>query len=147
MTQSRIIQPEDANVVDEALLNLQSNLDAFPQQESAENQQEIASIINHLLDNENPSDGAVLPEDPPFIGSYTTPTLISDVELDCKMRSLNYEQCKPFNIVHGWAKHYVKSKSFSSLKLVEPLYFVLTGDADCGKSFFMKVIFHLEMCQ
>ena len=31
-----------SDVVDEALLNLQSNLDAFPQQESDENQEEIA---------------------------------------------------------------------------------------------------------
>ena len=31
-----------SDVVDEALLNLQSNLDGFPQQESDENQEEIA---------------------------------------------------------------------------------------------------------
>ena len=38
-----------SDVVDEALLNLQSNLDASPQQESDENQEEIALIVNDLL--------------------------------------------------------------------------------------------------
>ena len=37
-----------SDVVDEALLNLESNLDAFPQRESNENQEEIALIVNDL---------------------------------------------------------------------------------------------------
>ena len=79
-----------SDVIDEALLNLQSNLDAFSQQD--ENQEEITLIGNDLLNNENPSDGAVLLEDTLFIGSYSTPTLIPDDELNYKIRSLNYEQ-------------------------------------------------------
>ena len=75
-----------SDVVDEALLNLQSNLDAFPQQESDGNEEEIALIVNDLLDNENQSDGAVLLGDTPFIGSYSTPILIPDDEVNCKIR-------------------------------------------------------------
>ena len=60
-----------SDVVDETFLNLQSNLDAFPQQEIDENQEEIPLIVNHL-DNENPSDGAVLLEDTSFTESYYT---------------------------------------------------------------------------
>ena len=55
----------------------------------------------------------MLLEDIPFIGSYCTSVLIPDDELNCKIRSLNNEQRKLFNIVQGWAKCYVKSKSFS----------------------------------
>ena len=40
-----------SDVVDEVLLNLQSNLDGFPQKD--ENQEEIVLIVNGLLDNEN----------------------------------------------------------------------------------------------
>ena len=43
----------------------------------------------------------MLLEDIPFIGSYTTPTLISDDELNCKTRSFSYEQRKLFDIVQG----------------------------------------------
>ena len=43
----------------------------------------------------------MLLEDTPFIGSYTTPTLIPDDELNCKTRSFNYEQRKLFDIVQG----------------------------------------------
>ena len=46
----------------------------------------------------------------PFIESYTTPALIPDDDVNCKKRSLNYEQRKIFDIVQGWAKRYVKSK-------------------------------------
>ena len=76
-----------SDVVDEALLNLQSNLDDFPQQESDKNQEEIVLTVNDLLDNENPSDGAVLLDDTPFVGNCTTLTSIPDDELNCKIRS------------------------------------------------------------
>ena len=119
INRNRAIMEPFSDVVDKALLNLQSNLDAFPQQD--ENQEEIALIVNVLLDNENPSDGAVLLENTLFIGSYSTPTLIPDDEL-------------------SWTKHYAKSKSFSLLTVLETLHILLNGDAGCGESFLMKVI-------
>ena len=76
INRNRAIMELFSDVVDEALLKLQSNLDAFTQQD--ENQEEIALIVNDLLDNENPSDGAVLLDYTPFIRSYSTPTLIPD---------------------------------------------------------------------
>ena len=82
----------------------------------------------------------MLLEDTPFIGSYTTPILIPDDKLNCKKRSLSYEQHKLSDIVQGWAKRYVKSKSFSPLTVVEPLHIFLSGDAGCDKSFLMKVM-------
>ena len=90
-----------SDVVDKALLNLQSNPDVFPQQESDENQEEIAFIVNDLLDIGNQSAGAVLKEDTPFIGSYSTPILIPDDKLNCKIRSLSNEQRKLFDIVQS----------------------------------------------
>ena len=90
INRNRAIMKPFSDVIDEALLNLQSNLDAFSQQD--ENQEEITLIGNDLLNNENPSDGAVLLEDTLFKGSYSTPTLNPDDEFNYKIRSLNYEQ-------------------------------------------------------
>ena len=68
INRNRPIMEPFSNVVDEALLNLQSNLDAFPKQDK--NEEEIALIVNDLLDNENPSDCAVLLDDTLFLRSY-----------------------------------------------------------------------------
>ena len=131
-----------SDVYDEPLLNLQLNLDTFPQQESDGNQEQIASTVNDLLNYESPSDGAVLLRDAPFIGSYNAPILIPDDELNCKIRSLIYEQRKLFDSAQGSAKCYVKCKSFSPLAVVEPLRIFLTVDAGCcGASFLMQVMY------
>ena len=80
------------NAVDEALLNLLSNLDAFPQK--YENSEEIALIVNDLLDNKNPSDGPVLLEDTTFIESYSKPALILDdgLKIQVKQNSSCYDK-------------------------------------------------------
>ena len=83
----------------------------------------------------------MLLEDTTFIGSYTAATFFPDGELNCKIRLLNYEQHKSFDIVQSWAKRYVKSKSCSPLTVAEPLHIILTGDAGCGESLLMKVIY------
>ena len=79
-------------------------------------------------------------EDKPLLGSYTTAILIPDDKLNCKKRSLSYEQHKLSDIVQGWGKLYVKSKSFSPLTVVEPLHIFLSGNVSCGKSSLMEVM-------
>ena len=64
-----------------------------------------------------------------------------DYELNAMIRSLNHKQRTLFNIVHSWAKQYVKSRSALSRQNLEPLYIFLTGNAGCGKSFLMKVLY------
>ena len=83
----------------------------------------------------------MLLEDTPIIASYTTPTLIPDDELNCKIRFFSYEQNKLFDTVQGWEKCYVKSKSFSPLTVVDILHNFLTGAPGCGKPFSMKVMY------
>ena len=63
-----------------------------------------------------------------------------DYELNAMIRSLNHKQRTLFNIVHSWAKQYVKS-SVLSLQNLEPFHIFLTGNAGCGKSFLMKVLY------
>ena len=66
---------------------------------------------------------------------------MSDCELNAIIRSLNHKERTLFNIVHNWAKQYVKSRSALSLQNLEPLYIFLTGKAGCWKFFLMKVLY------
>ena len=97
---------------------------------------------NLLDDIENHSDDeAVFLDDISSLSAYTTPTLMPDCELNAMIRSLNHKQRTIFNIVHNWAKQNVKSRSALSRQNLEPLYIFLTGNAGCGKSFLMKVLY------
>ena len=109
---------------------------------------------NLLDDIENRSDDeAVFLEDISSFPAYTTPTLMPDCELNVIIRSLNHKQRTLFNIVHSWTKQYGKSRSALSHQALEPLYILLTGNAGCGKSFLLKVLYQsltktlsYEMC-
>ena len=72
---------------------------------------------------------------------YTSPTLIPDIGLNAMIRSLNHRQRALYNIVHSWAKQCIKSNLASTLVNMEPLRIFLTGNAGCGKSFLMKVLY------
>ena len=94
------------DLVDSALLNLRTNLirnrDAFSQQEDDEVEEQLLTTANNL-ESEDPTNGAVILGD-----VYTVPTnipvVISDNELNAKIRSLNRKQREYFDIVYNWAK-------------------------------------------
>ena len=65
-----------------------------------------------------------------------------DDELNSKIRLLNEKQRKLFNTVQSWAKRTVKNKSVTLPSCIDPLRIFLTGNAGCGKSFLMKVLYH-----
>ena len=95
------------DMVEQALSNLLSELvnpDIFGEQENDDIQAELTD--NNLLS----------------LSAYTTPTLMPDCELHATIRSLNQKQCILFNIIHSWAKQYVKGRSALSLRNLEPLY-------------------------
>ena len=131
-------------MTEQALSNLHSELvnpDPFRQQENNDVQAELTG--NNLLDDiENRwDDEEVFLNDISSLAAYTTPTLMSDCELNAIIRSLNHKERTLFNIVHNWAKQYVKSRSALSLQNLEPLYIFLTGKAGCWKFFLMKVLY------
>ena len=122
-TNKSVIEPY-SDMVEQALSNWHSQLinpDPFGQQENDDVQ---AELNDNLLDDvENQSDDEVV-----FFRwytrfpAYTTSTLMLDYELNAMIRSLNHKQRTLFNIVHSWAKQYVKSRSVLSLQNLEPLY-------------------------
>ena len=131
-------------VVDQALSNLTlevTNPDAFSRQENDEVQQELANVATDLLLDEPVADDAVIFDDV-SIPAYTAPVIMPDIELNSMIRSLNVKQRKLFDIVQSWAKTYVKNMSVQLQLPIEPLHIFLTGNAGCGKSFLMKLLYH-----
>ena len=132
------------DMVEKALLNLHCEVvtpDPFGQQENDDLLDQLNNENNLLEDDENISDGSIFTSDASNLPMYTSPTLIPDIELNAMIRSLNHRQSALYNIVHSWSKQCIKSNLASTLVNMEPLHIFLTGNAGCGKSFLMKVLY------
>ena len=80
-------------------------------------------------------------EESSLLPSYTAPILMSDNELNSKIQLLNQKQRKLFNKVQSWTKKYVQNKWRADPLEHEALRIFLTGNASCGKSFLIEVIY------
>ena len=144
-TNKQIFEP-CGDLFESALLNLRTNLpcnqDSFANQEYDE-VEELLNTANNLA-SEDPTEDAVILNDTCVIPSSTaSPTVIlSDDELNVKIRSLNKAQREYFEIVCNWAKRFIKNLSAVTKIEIEPLYIFLTGGAGTGKSHLVKTIFH-----
>ena len=66
------------------------------------------------------------------------PQILPDDEIAKGILSLNSKQKKVFNVVHTWAKSYVKYDGHD----VEPVHIFLSGSGGTGKSHLVKVIYN-----
>ena len=69
-------------------------------------------------------------------------TLLPDIELDARIRNLNSQQRKVFDVIHKWARDYVKNLSCKSPKVIEPFHIFLSGGGGVGKSHLLTTIYH-----
>ena len=69
-------------------------------------------------------------------------TILSDSEINSKIRSLNLKQRQIFDFIHNWAKLHVKVKSGTTKKQSTPFHLFLSGSGGCGKSHLIQTIFH-----
>ena len=118
--------------------------DAFSKQKNDEVYEQMSSTVHSLLDNsEDPTEGAPVLDEAVYAPVYSGPSLMPDSELNSNVRKLNQKQHQLFDIVHSWAKHILKSRSLNphTFQKVKALDVFLTGNARCGKSFSMKVIY------
>ena len=115
--------------------------DSFSRQENDEVQAELAVVINDALENESFTDDAVLLDDTLNMPSYTATVLISYSQISSKIRSQNQKQHEPFDMVQNWAEKSIIIKSISYAQPLETLHIFLAGNAGCGKSFLMKVLY------
>ena len=66
------------------------------------------------------------------------PQVLPDDEITKGINSLNSKQKEFFNVVHTWAKTFVKCDGQD----VEPVHIFLSGSRGTGKSHFVKVIYN-----
>ena len=66
------------------------------------------------------------------------PQILPDDEIAKAINSLNSKQMEVFNVVHTWAKDYVKYNEYD----FEPLHIFLSGKGGTGKSHLVKVIYN-----
>ena len=121
------------------MLNLACNLDSYSNQEN-DHVEELLDNTNDLA-SENPDDDALILNVSHVIPA-TSPTVISDDELNVKIRSLNQKQREYFEVIYNWAKRFVKNLSAVTKIEIKPLYIFLTGGAGTGKSHLIKTIYH-----
>ena len=112
-----------------------------------------SQLNNTLINNQDPHSqiendeipGAEYPnnndsEDAETNKTSTIPTFMSqilpDEEITEGINSLNSKQREVFNVVHKWAKEYVKCNG----RNIEPIHIFLSGSGDTGKSHSVKVI-------
>ena len=65
------------------------------------------------------------------------PQVLPDDEIAKGISSLNSKESKIFNVVHTWAKNFVKYDGHG----VEPVHIFLSGSGGTGKSHLVKVIY------
>ena len=64
------------------------------------------------------------------------PQVLPDNEIAEGINSLNSKQREVFNVLHTWAKNFVKCDGHD----VEPVHIFLSGSGETGKSHFVKVM-------
>ena len=72
---------------------------------------------------------------------FHTP-ILSDNEINSKIRSLNLKQRQIFDFIHNWVKFHVKVKSGTTKKQSTPFHLFLSGSGHCGKSHLIQTMFH-----
>ena len=136
-----------SELVDQALLSVHSDIqshDAFSQQENDDVYEQMSSTVDSFLDNsEDPTESAAVLDEAVYAPVYSGPSLMPDSELNSNVPKRNQKQRQLFDIVHSWAKNVLKSRSLNpnTSEKIKPLHVFLTGNAGCGKSFLMKVIY------
>ena len=76
------------------------------------------------------------------VSSELHTTILSDSEIDSKIRSLNLKQRQIFDFIYNWAKSHVKVKCATPSKQLTPFHLFLSGSGGCGKSHLIKTVFH-----
>ena len=128
--------PEE-NALERLSTNQNANIDSFGQQEN----DEINDTLNENLHNEGFLDDELTCNFPESGFSCSTHPVFQDSLINENIRSLNVKQRQVFDVIHKWARDYVKNLSSKHVKYMKPLHIFLTGGAGVGKSHLIKTIF------
>ena len=125
--------------LDEALLNFHDVLRSDPilEYENDETEIEIRDQNIDIEDEEDSDTQAGVCYEP-----AVRPSVLPDTDINENVRSLNSQQREVFEIIHKWAKQYLKYQNCIIPKNVEPLHLFITGNAGTGKSFLLNLLYN-----
>ena len=136
-TNKTLIEPF-SEIVDEAFeqfLNTNVSVpDAYSQQENAE-------VLDQLPLNVEDDDDLIEQESLNANISIVS-TLLTDNDINSRIRSLNSQQREIFEYVLNWAREYIKNLSCKKPSEIKPFYLFLTGGGGVGKSHLLTTIYN-----
>ena len=128
-------------IVDEAFVHFNKDtrgLDIYGEQEN----EEIRNDFLESNNNEEDEDEQIYHGGAPL---QPVQPIISDEELNNRIRSLNKKQRNIFNFVMKWTRETIQSRTCENVLKTEPFQIFLTGSAGCGKSHLLTTIkFYLQ---
>ena len=125
------------NALERLSTDQNANIDSFGQQEN----DEINDTLNANLQNEEFLHDELTCNFPESGFSCSTQPVFQDSLINENIRSLNAKQWRVFDVIHKWARDYVKDLSSKNVKYIKPIHIFLTGGAEVGKSHLFKAIF------
>ena len=121
-------------IVDEAFV--QFNRDARGLDIHGEQENEEVVLKNNDNDDHD-EDEEVYHGGAPF---QPVQPIISNEELNSRIRSLNKKQREIFDLILKWTRETIQSRSSKNIKKPDPFQIFLTGSAGCGKSHLLTTI-------
>ena len=117
--------------------NQNANIDSFGQQEN----DEINDTLNENFHNDKFLDDeftCIFPE-----SGFSCPThpVFQDFLINENIRSLNVKQRQVFDVIHKWARDYLKNFSYKHMKYIKLFHIFLTDGVGGCKSRLIKAIF------
>ena len=76
-----------------------------------------------------------------IVSSLLNDTILSDNEINCKTRSLNFKQRQIFYFIHNWAMSHTKVNSGNYPEQSKPFHIFGSDSGKCGKNLFNQNYF------
>ena len=125
------------NVLKRLSTNQNVNINSFGQQKN----DEINDTLNENFHNEEFLDDELTCSFPKSGFSCSTHPVFQDSLINKIIQSLDVKQRQVFDVIHKWARDYVKNLPSKHMKYTKPIHIFLTGGAGVGKSHLIKTFY------
>ena len=145
-TNKSLVKPY-SDLVNAAFLNYRADItpswDPFSQQENEDVENEFSEIeLNDQTEISCPDEENQIDENySETKSSELHTTILSDSEINSKIRSLNVKQRQMFDFIYNWTKSHVKVKCRTTSKQSTPFHVFLSDSEGCGKLHLIKTVF------